>query len=106
MPFAHLDAAAIARSLGQVADRPGDLSEVFLERLRETEVPADGEAPGIRVRSESGFAVRLVREGLTWLAARDGFEPEQFNHALRPGCSGMHQHLVQAALIELLFVRW
>ena len=83
MPFAQLATAAIARSLGQVADRESDLAEVFLEQLAETEVPSDGEAPGIRERSESGFAIRLVRDGLSWLAVRDGFEAGCFVAALR-----------------------
>ncbi len=83
MPFSKLDRPAIARALAQVADRTDDIADVYFERLQEVELPPEDEAPGVRVRDEGGFAVRLVREGLTWLAARDGFAGDELAAALR-----------------------
>lgn len=83
MPFAELDRAAVARTLTQLAQRPEDFAEAYFERLEEVELPPDGEAPGLRVRREEGFAVRLVREGEVWLASRDELEPRAFAEALR-----------------------
>ena len=83
MPFAELDRAAVARSLTQLAQRPEDFAEAYFERLEEVELPPDGEAPGLRVRREEGFAVRLVREGRVWLASRDELAPRAFAEALR-----------------------
>jgi len=83
MPFDGLDTAAVARALSQIADRPGDRVDAFFERLEEVELPPEEEAAGLRVRREDGFAVRLVRGGQTWLAARDGLDPAAFSHALR-----------------------
>lgn len=90
-PFDGLDTAAVARALSQLA--PGgpesgeggqdDWSDAFFERVEEVELPADGEAPGFRVRREEGLAVRLVRGGRTWLSARDAIAPEAFSDALR-----------------------
>ncbi len=83
MSFETLDTAAVARALSQLAERDDDLADVFFERLEEVELPADGEAPGFRVRREEGLAVRLVRESRTWLSARDTIEPRAFSDALR-----------------------
>ncbi len=83
MSFESLDTAAVARALSQLAERDDDLADVFFERLEEVELPADGAAPGFRVRREEGLAVRLVREGRTWLSARDEIEPRAFSDALR-----------------------
>jgi predicted Zn-dependent protease len=85
-PFADLDRAAVARALVQIADRPGDLVDAYFERLEEVELPAEdraGRSPGIRTRREEGLAVRLVRGGRTWLAARDGIDGDSFSNALR-----------------------
>jgi predicted Zn-dependent protease len=103
-PFASLDTAAVARSLSQLApgarggeepgpgadsvmggadDGPDAWADAFFERSEEVEMPADGEAPGVRVRREEGLAVRLVRGGRSWLAARDAIEPAAFSDALR-----------------------
>jgi predicted Zn-dependent protease len=82
-PFAALDRAAVARTLSQLAQRSGDFVDAYFERLEEVELPPDGEAPGLRVRREEGFAIRLVREGRTWLASRDDLEPRSFAEALR-----------------------
>jgi predicted Zn-dependent protease len=83
MSFETLDTAAVARAISQLAERDDDLADVFFERLEEVELPADGEAPGFRVRREEGLAVRLVRDGRTWLSARDAIEPRAFSDALR-----------------------
>ncbi len=83
MSFETLDTAAVARALSQLAERDDDLADVFFERLEEVELPADGDVPGFRVRREEGLAVRLVREGRTWLSARDTIEPRAFSDALR-----------------------
>jgi predicted Zn-dependent protease len=83
MPFSRLDCPAVARALSQLADRPDDLVDAFFERREEVELPADQGPPGVRLRREEGFAVRLVRGADTWLAARDGFSPRSFSEALR-----------------------
>ncbi len=83
MPFSTLDRPALARALAQVADRGEDIADIYFERLEELERPPEDEAPGVQVRVEQGFAVRLVRDGLTWLAARDGFVAADLAAALR-----------------------
>lgn len=83
MPFRDLDTTAIARSLSQIADREGDLADVFFERQEVVELPAAEAAAGVRIWREEGFAVRLIREGAAWLASRDGIEPELFADGLR-----------------------
>ena len=83
MPFAELDSAGIARTLSQIADRPADLADAFFERAEEIELPPAESSPGFRVRRESGLAVRLLREGRTWLAGRDRITPEDFHDAWR-----------------------
>jgi hypothetical protein len=89
-PFAALDRAAVARTLSQLADRRGDLADAWFERVEEVELPSEeggGSAerggPGVRVRREEGLAVRLVRDGQTWLSARDGIASAGFADALR-----------------------
>ncbi len=89
MPFSRLDAAAVARTLSQIADRPGDLADLFLERREEIELPPPDRAPGFRVWRESGLAVRLLRGGQSWLAARDGIGREVFHDALRSAARAM-----------------
>ncbi len=83
MSFSSIETLPIARSLAQIADRRDDLAEVYLERIEEVVVADDRWTPGVAVRREQGFAVRLVRGGATWLAARDGFDGERFAGALR-----------------------
>ncbi len=83
VPFSHVDTAAVARLLSQLAEREEDIADAFFERVEEVEVAPEGEAPRVRVRREEGFAVRLVREGRTWLAARDELAPRAFAEALR-----------------------
>src|SRR5262249_8426722 len=83
VPFSALDTAAVARTLSQIAEQPEDLADAYFERRQEVELRAEGEAPGLRVWREEGLAVRLVREGKTWLAARDPIEPRPFAEALR-----------------------
>ncbi len=84
MPFTGLDTAGVARALSQVADRAGDLADAFFERCEEVELaPEGGGGPRLRVRREEGFALRLVRDGRTWLAARDQVQARAFAEALR-----------------------
>ena len=83
VPLSGLDATAVARCLSQIADRADDLADAYFERLEEVEYPAADEEPGIRVRREEGFAIRLLREGRTWLAARDEIAAPAFGEALR-----------------------
>lgn len=78
-----LDATAVARCLSQMADHRDDLADAYFERLEEVDYPAADEEPGIRVRREEGFAIRLVRGGRTWLAARDRIAPPEFGEAMR-----------------------
>lgn len=78
-----LDTAAVARALAQLGDGGDDLTDAFFERLEEVELPAEGEAPGLRVRREEGLAVRLVRGERCWLSARDELSPAAFSDALR-----------------------
>lgn len=83
MPLSGLDATAVARCLSQIADRSDDLADAYFERSEEIEYPAADEEPGIRLRREEGFAIRLVREGQSWLAARDRIAAAPFGEALR-----------------------
>jgi predicted Zn-dependent protease len=83
MPFSQLDTAAVARTLSQIAEQPDDVVDAFFERREETELPPEDEGPGLRVRREEGFAIRLTREGHTWLASRDSISAKPFAEALR-----------------------
>ena len=83
MPLSGLDVTRISRSLSQIADRSDDLVDAYFERLEEVELPPADQTLGLRLRREEGFAVRLVRRGRTWLAARDGLGSEAFSQALR-----------------------
>lgn len=85
-PFAELDLPAAARALAQIADRPGDLVDAYFERTEEVALPPEdrgGPAPGIEVRREEGLAIRLVRDGRAWLAARDSLDADAFSGVLR-----------------------
>src|SRR5258708_39019317 len=84
MPFSRLDAAAVARTLSQIAEQPEDVVDAFFERREEVEVAPEGDPGALRVWREEGFAVRLVRGGRTWLASRDAIEPRPVAEALRP----------------------
>lgn len=83
MPFSELDTAAVARTLSQIAEQPDDVVDAFFERREDVELPPDDEGLGLRVWREEGFAIRLVREGHTWLASRDSVESRPFAEALR-----------------------
>src|SRR5436305_1228037 len=83
MPFSKLDTAAVARTLSQIAEHPDDVVDAFFERREEVELAPEGDAGGLRAWREEGFAVRLVREGLTWMASRDAIEARPFAEALR-----------------------
>ena len=83
MPFSKLDTAAVARTLSQIAEHPDDVVDAFFERREEVELAPEGDPGGLRVWREEGFAVRLVREGLTWMASRDAIEAKPFAESLR-----------------------
>jgi len=83
MPFSELDTAAVARTLSQIAEQPEDVVDAFFERRVEIELPPEDEGPGLRARREEGFAIRLSRDGHTWLASRDHVDARPFAEALR-----------------------
>ncbi len=83
MPFSQLDSAGIARALSQIAEHPADLADAYFERIEAIELPPGDQPPGLRVRRESGLAIRLLRDGQTWLAGRDRIDSEVFRDALR-----------------------
>jgi predicted Zn-dependent protease len=83
VPFARLQTAQLGRSLAQIADRESDHAELFLEHREEVEVCEGGESPGVQLRREQGFAVRLLRQGKTWLASRDRLDSESLRSAIR-----------------------
>ena len=83
MPYSHLDTAAVARTLSQVAEQSDDIVDAFFERREEVELAPEGDPGGLRVWREEGFAVRLSRGGQTWLASRDVIESKSFTEALR-----------------------
>jgi len=83
VPFSQLDAAAVARTLSQIAEQPQDLADAYFERREDLEHRPEAEGPGLVARREEGFAVRLVRGGRTFLASRDGIEPKPFAEAVR-----------------------
>lgn len=82
MPLPGFDRAAVAAALAQVADRPEDRAEAFLE-ASERLVWAPGEEPAPRLLREWGLAVRLRRGGRTWLASEDGLDDAALGEALR-----------------------
>jgi len=66
-----------------LAEAPGDWADVYLE-WREEAVWSGGErAPGLEVRRDEGVAVRLVRDGHTYLASGDELSPRVLADALR-----------------------
>ena len=81
--FAELDTVAVSRGLAQIADRRGDVVDAFFERREEVELPPEGEGPGLRCWREEGLAIRLLRRGRTWLAARDAIDAGSFQGAVR-----------------------
>src|SRR5262249_55540222 len=83
MPFAELDRGALARALAPLAERSDDIVDAFLERLEIVELPRTGDPPGGRLGRGEGLAVRLCREGRTWLASRDRLDGTSFADALR-----------------------
>jgi predicted Zn-dependent protease len=82
-PFSQLDAAAVARTLSQIAEQPDDLADAYFERREDVELQPESEGPGLRVLREEGFAVRLVRGGRTYFASGDGIAGKPFAEAVR-----------------------
>src|SRR5258708_39846857 len=61
MPFSRLDAAAVARTLSQIAEQPEDVVDAFFERREEVEVAPEGDPGALRVWREGGGAGRRGR---------------------------------------------
>lgn len=91
MPLTQLDTGGIARSLAQIAERSTDHVDVFFELESETRLTGGADALMPQRRVEQGLAVRLLREGKSWLASSDEVTPEAFAGAVarvaraRPG---------------------
>ncbi|MGE0638759.1 MAG: metallopeptidase TldD-related protein [Thermoanaerobaculia bacterium] len=83
MSWARLDTAAMSRALAAIADREGDIAEIYCERRTDAEWPATESATGVRVRREQGLSVRLLRERRAWIASRDGLTRDDLAEALR-----------------------
>ena len=83
MTFAALDPASLGRSLAQIAEQEGDHAELMLERQERVELPARDDQPGVLARREQGLAVRLLRQGRTWLASQDGLDAAGLERAMR-----------------------
>ena len=81
--FPGLDVAAVARAVGLVFGDYEARSEVYCERRIELELPPADTPLGLRERREEGLAVRLVRGGRAWLAARDGLSARDLGEAMR-----------------------
>ena len=79
----RFDSSSVARSLAQIADQEGDFADVFFETLEVVELADDPNPPEWRVRTESGFMIRLARGASAWLASRDRMDSESFAAALR-----------------------
>jgi len=105
VPFATLDAAAVARALALVADGDDAIDAYFEDRL-ELEIPPGDARLGPRRRVESGLAVRLLRDGRSWTAARDDLAPASFVDALRQIARTMPNALPEpeAGRVETRFV--
>jgi predicted Zn-dependent protease len=86
MAFGHIDVPAIVRALTQVAERPDDHADLFLERREQVELCSRGRddaGPGLSAWTEAGLALRLVRDDRSWLASTDQVSAPAFNEALR-----------------------
>src|SRR6185295_2013646 len=101
MPFSKLDTAAVARTLSQIAEQAEDVVDAFFERREEVELAPEGEPGGLRVWREEGFAVRLAREGRTWLASRDVIEAKPFAEALRQAARAVPVATYPEPLLEM-----
>jgi predicted Zn-dependent protease len=98
MPFSKLDTAAVARTLSQIAEQAEDVVDAFFERREDVELEEPG---GLRVWREEGFAVRLAREGRTWLAARDAIEAKPFAEALRQAARAIPSATYPEPMLEM-----
>lgn len=91
MPLTQLDTGGIARCLAQIADRPDDHVDAYFEIQTENRLTGRAMALTPQRRREQGLAVRLLRDGRSWLASTDEVTPDAFARALasvaraRPG---------------------
>lgn len=83
VPFSQLDTASISRSLAQIQERQNDVVDLFVERIEDLGYPAEGESPGVSLRREEGFSMRLIRDGRVWMGVRDELSREAFSQVLR-----------------------
>lgn len=106
MPLAHLEIGGIARCLAQVAERPRDHVDAFFEVVAERRVTGVAGALGAELRIERGLAVRLLRDGHTWLASSDEISPQLLARTIarvaraRPGAVVPPPRSLAAAAIE------
>jgi predicted Zn-dependent protease len=106
MPLAHLEIGGIARCLAQVAEQPRDHVDAFFEVSIESRAAgALGQLTAER-RFERGLAVRLLREGRTWLASSDEISPQLLARAIarvaraRPGAVVPPPRSLEAGTVE------
>jgi predicted Zn-dependent protease len=91
MALAHLEIGGIARCLAQVAEQPRDHVDAFFEVVVEERAAGFAGALTSEHRVERGLAVRLLRDGRTWLASSDEISPQLLSRAIarvaraRPG---------------------
>jgi TldD protein len=81
--FHAIDAGALARWLAQLAEQAGDQVDLFLERREEAELPGDERRPGVALVREQGLAVRLVRQGRSYLGSADTIDGRTFADTVR-----------------------
>ncbi len=82
MPLNDIDTAGIARSLAQIAEPEVDHVDAYLEIERSLALEGDEEALEPVARVDSGLAVRLLRDGRSWLASADELSPDAFCDAV------------------------
>ncbi|HVS62979.1 MAG TPA: metallopeptidase TldD-related protein [Thermoanaerobaculia bacterium] len=83
MAFPGFDCARVARALGLLCTEAEDLADAYFERIELTETPGAQAGPGLVVRREEGFALRLVRGGRVWLVSRDEIGDDVVARAFR-----------------------
>lgn len=83
MAFDDIDTAGVARTVARLLERAEDAADAYFERIEEVALPADGKAPGFRMRHEEGLAVRLERGEQSWLATADRIDGKALTEAVR-----------------------